>query len=172
MTPNTYSRSDAARLLQTSRPTLIALDEIHPDLAPKRTNKTQTEYTLSQLAQISRLNSREPDLTIARDLGIAKHQLLDFYCELPTPITPTPSPSDFSKENNLSLSIAEQLRLLADGINNEIPRNLQHALKTGIQESRTEIMMIAAILASLQSKSEPLKKPLRTNLKKEGKRRR
>ncbi|MDQ8201499.1 hypothetical protein [Pelagicoccus sp. SDUM812003] len=93
----------------------------------------------------------EPNLEEANKLGFTKQHLLGFYVELPKSKTQVSSPSDLSGETKLALGIAEQLKLLADGVYRELPRNLQLALQNGVRKSKPELLMIASILAALQS---------------------
>jgi len=149
MKTSRLTRSAAARLLGTSRPTLISIDATHPHLAPKKRNKTSVEYTLDQLAEVSRMMQVEPNLKEADKLGISKQQLLGFYVSLPSPSTVRPS-SDFAEQATLALGICEQLKLLADGVYRDLPRNLQAALLNGVNHHKPKVLMIASILASLQ----------------------
>ncbi|WP_309005962.1 hypothetical protein [Pelagicoccus sp. SDUM812005] len=90
----------------------------------------------------------------ANKLGLSKQQLLGFYVELPSTSVPVPSTSDLGEQTKLALGIAEQLKLLADGVYRELPRNLQAALQNGVRKSKPEVLMLASILAALQSSDQ------------------
>lgn len=93
-------------------------------------------------------------MPVAETLGISRHQLIDFYCELPTSQTPKPISGNFSAEANLALSICEQLRLLADGTYVALPTNLQRLLQFAMRDARAEVLMLATTLTAIQVKMD------------------
>ena len=150
-TSHNYSRTAAAKLFGLSRPTLVRLDEVKPELAPTTINQTTVAYSLEQLAEISRLYRKEPDLKVAEELGIPEYILFDFFWELPAPQNPTPSSSDFSESSNRALANCELLRLVADGIYSEVPTILKRILRRGFSDHKSKMLIIAAILADIDS---------------------
>ncbi|MBD5781663.1 hypothetical protein IEN85_19335 [Pelagicoccus sp. NFK12] len=111
-------------------------------------------YSLEQLAGISHLYQVEPNLEVAASLDISGEDLMGFYFELPKPSKELVSTSGLATCGNHALSLCEQLKMLADGTCREFPRNLRKVLLAGLSRHKHKMLMIACILAEIDSEDQ------------------